>query len=308
MGEVYCARDARLNRDVAIKILPTQFSADAERLFRFEQEARASAALNHPNILAVFDIGQHAGAPYIVSELLIGDTLRQRLATRTLSVRQAVDYTVQIARGLAAAHEKGIVHRDLKPENLFITNDGHIKILDFGLAKLLQPNADVTGAMDAATASVLGIVRGTVGYMAPEQVVGLAVDQRADLFALGAVLYEMLSGQRAFTGATATDTLTAIIETDPPEQPLEARRVPPALVRIVERCLEKKPARRFQSALDLAFALEATSTSVSSDTMIVRKGVAPGLWAGITAAILVIGGTFVVLRWLRLVASEPQRV
>jgi serine/threonine-protein kinase len=268
MGEVYRARDPRLGRDVAVKVLPAGLSSDAERLRRFEQEARAAAALNHPNILAVYDIGQHEGAPYIVSELLDGDTLRDRLAGGALPVRKAVEYAVQIAHGLAAAHEKRIVHRDLKPENLFVTADGRVKILDFGLAKLTQaePSAAAMSALETTPPQTRdGIVLGTIGYMSPEQVRGLAADHRADIFAFGAVLYEMLSGQRAFQRDTGVETMTAILKEDPLALPSAERHIPPALVRIVERCLEKAPSSRFQTATDLAFALEnATGQSSTS--------------------------------------------
>jgi Tol biopolymer transport system component len=262
MGEVYRARDSRLGRDVAIKVLPPAFSIDPERLHRFEQEARAAAALNHPSILAVFDIGQHDGAPFIVSELLEGDTLRELLHAGALSARKAIEYAIQIAHGLAAAHEKGIVHRDLKPENLFVTSDGRVKILDFGLAKLTETDLAQAGASDAATRADTdpGMVLGTLGYMAPEQLRSLPTDHRADIFAFGVALYEMLSGQRAFRRDTAIDTMTAILKQDPPDLPVADRNIPPALVRIVDRCLEKAPARRFQSTGDLAFALEALSS------------------------------------------------
>jgi serine/threonine protein kinase len=262
MGEVYKARDPRLNRDVAIKVLPSAFSADPERLHRFEQEARAAAALNHSNILAVYDVGAHEGAPFIVSELLEGETLRGQMSGGAFPVRKAVEYAVQIAHGLAAAHEKGITHRDLKPENIFVTTDGRVKILDFGLAKLTQaePTAAGMSALPTTPPNTLpGVVLGTAGYMAPEQVRGLSADQRSDMFAFGAVLYEMLSGRRAFQGDTAMDTMTAILKEDPPDLPLAERHIPLALARIVDRCLEKKPASRFKSADDLAFALEALS-------------------------------------------------
>jgi serine/threonine protein kinase len=189
MGEVYRAHDTRLNRDVAIKILPATFSSDPERLQRFAQESRAAAALNHPNILSIFDIGEAQGAPYVVSELLEGETLRDRLRDGPLPSRKAIDYARQIASGLAAAHDKGIVHRDLKPENLFITADGRAKILDFGLAKLTRPEADASGeAPTQQIATDAGTVMGTVGYMAPEQVRGKSADPRSDIFAFGAIL------------------------------------------------------------------------------------------------------------------------
>ncbi len=197
MGEVYRARDARLDRVVAVKVLPASFSADRDRLQRFAQEARAAAALNHPNILSIFDIGEEQGAPYVVSELLDGETLRSRLRNGSLPIRRVIDYALQIASGLAAAHEKGIVHRDLKPENLFLTNDGRVKILDFGLAKLTRPESSNVGA-DASTlqiATEAGTIMGTAAYMSPEQVRGKAVDHRSDIFAFGAILYEMVSGK-----------------------------------------------------------------------------------------------------------------
>jgi serine/threonine protein kinase/Tol biopolymer transport system component len=263
MGEVYRARDTRLGREVAVKVVRAGFTADAERLQRFEQEARAAAALNHPNILGVHDIGQHDGAPYLVTELLDGETLRERLTGGPLPVRKAVEYAIQLAHGLAAAHEKGIVHRDLKPENIFLTADGRVKILDFGLAKLVQTDTAMAGLTDLPTAPPQtdpGLVLGTMGYMAPEQVRGLAVDHHADIFAFGVVFYEMLSGRRAFQGQTAIDTMTAILKEDPPDLPLAERHIPPALAKIVDRCLEKSPAARFQTASDLGFALDALST------------------------------------------------
>src|SRR6059058_5734882 len=219
MGEVYRARDTRLNRDVAIKILPASFSADPDRLQRFAQEARAAAALNHPNILSIFDIGDQQGAPYVVSELLEGETLRERLRNGPLSIRKAIEYSLQVARGLAAAHEKGIVHRDLKPENLFLTEDGRVKILDFGLAKLTRPEASADGD-DAPTMHAVtepGLVMGTAGYMSPEQVRGKPADPRSDIFSFGAILYEMISGKRAFHGDTAADTMSAILKEETPE-------------------------------------------------------------------------------------------
>jgi Tol biopolymer transport system component len=263
MGEVYRARDPRLARDVAVKVLPPGVVTDPERLHRFEQEARAAAALNHPNILAIHDIGLHNGTPYIVSELLDGESVRDRLRSGALPVRKAVEYAVQVARGLAVAHDKGIVHRDLKPENVFVTGDGHVKILDFGLAKLTQTDVASSSAgseMPTAHLTDPGLVLGTVGYMAPEQVRGLQADHRSDIFAFGALLYEMLSGQRAFRRDTSIDTMTAILREDPPDLPLADRRIPPALGRIVDRCLEKAPAARFQSTGDLAFALDSLSS------------------------------------------------
>jgi eukaryotic-like serine/threonine-protein kinase len=267
MGEVYRAHDERLGRDVAIKVLPPSFSSDPDRLRRFAQEARAAAALNHPNILAIYDIGEWEGAPYIVSELLLGETLRERIKNGALPARKTVDYALQVTRGLAAAHDKGIVHRDLKPENIFLTEDGRAKILDFGLAKLTQPEQG-DSASDAATMQVAtdaGLVMGTAGYMSPEQVRGKIADQRSDLFSFGAILYEMISGKRAFHGDSPADTMSAILKEEPPELSEAARNVPPALERIVRHCLEKNPAQRFQSAGDIAFSLEAlTEISTTS--------------------------------------------
>src|SRR5216683_7048885 len=259
MGEVYKARDPRLGRDVAIKVLPAIFSSDPDRLQRFAQEARAAAALNHPNILAIFDIGEDKGAPYVVSELLEGETLRERLRSGALSTRKAIDFALQIAHGLAAAHEKGIVHRDLKPENLFITHDNRVKILDFGLAKLTRPE-EHSSAGDAPTMQVAtdpGVVMGTVGYMSPEQVRGKPADHRSDIFSFGSILYEMLSGKRAFHGDSPADTMSAVLNEDPPGISQLAPTTPPALQRVVHRCLEKNPKQRFQSAGDVAFNLES---------------------------------------------------
>src|SRR5438132_1566696 len=265
MGEVYRARDTRFGREVAIKVLAEFFSKYPDRLRRFEQEARAASQLNHPNIVTVHDFGTHGGAPYVVQELLEGETLRERLRTGALPARKAVEYGIQVARGLAAAHEKGIVHRDLKPENLFLTSDDRLKILDFGLAKLAAtegPAAEQNGLPTATQATAAGIVMGTLGYMSPEQARGQTVDQRADIFALGAILYEMLSGASAFKPGSSADTMSAILKEDPPELP-SGSQVPPALDRIVRRCLEKQPNQRFQDASDVAFALEALSGTAS---------------------------------------------
>jgi tetratricopeptide (TPR) repeat protein len=264
MGEVWRARDTRLGRDVALKVLPATFADDPDRLRRFEQEARATAALNHPNILAIFDIGTHEGQPYLVEELLEGESLRARMRGGALPVAKAVELAVQVAQGLAAAHEKGIVHRDLKPENLFLTKGGHLKILDFGLAKLARPDTAGRHVSEVPTHSVAteeGHVLGTVGYMAPEQVRGMACDHRVDVFAFGCVLYEMLSGQQAFRGETPADTISAILSKDPPPLSGPGRDVPPALQGIVRRCIEKRPEDRFSSAHDLALALAVTSGS-----------------------------------------------
>jgi len=260
MGEVYRARDTRLNRDVAVKVLSEHLTADPSALQRFEREAQAVAALSHPNILAIHDFGEAQGVLYAVSELLEGETLRARLAEGALPVRKAIDYGVQIARGIAAAHERGIVHRDLKPENIFLTQDGAVKILDFGLAKSVDPPTALRETQLAADTTP-GTVLGTVGYMSPEQVRGLPVDQRTDIFSFGAVLYEMVTGRRAFRGASHVETMNAILKEDPPEFATVNPALPTSLDRIVRRCLEKQPAERFHSAHDLAIALEAMAGS-----------------------------------------------
>jgi hypothetical protein len=269
MGEVYRATDPRLRREVAIKILPAGLANDPERLHRFEQEALAAASLNHPNILAVYDIGVHPSTgseeamPYIVSELLEGGTLRQTLESGSVPLRKALDYAVQIANGLAAAHEKGIVHRDLKPENLFVTRDGRVKILDFGLAKLTQPESAPLAVSNLRTGvqqTEAGVIVGTIGYMSPEQVRGVPADPRSDIFSFALVLHEMLSGRRAFAAPSAVETMHAILTQDPPDLVRPDGPVPPALDRIIRRCLEKNPEQRFQSARDLAFNLGTLSS------------------------------------------------
>ena len=261
MGEVYRARDEKLSRDVAIKVLPSDLSTNADRLSRFEQEAQAAGALNHPNILAVYDIGMHDSAPYVVSELLEGETLRETLNQRSLGAHKATEYATQLAHGLSAAHDTGISHRDLKPDNIFITKDDRLKILDFGLAKLVQ-TSDTEVQTDVATRKAYtnpGTVMGTAGYMSPEQVRGEGLDHRSDIFSFGSILYEMLTGQRAFRRETSAETMTAILKEEPPEFSVTNSTISPSLERIVRRCLEKQPVRRFQSATDLAFALEAPS-------------------------------------------------
>jgi serine/threonine protein kinase/Tol biopolymer transport system component len=260
MGEVYRARDGRLERDVAIKVLPASFAAQPDRLRRFEQEARVTSGLNHPNILTIYDFGVHKGCVYIVSELLQGQTVRGRLRGGALPPRKAIEYALQTARGLAAAHEKRVVHRDLKPENIFLTNDGRVKILDFGLAKLTDPaptDDSESGDTTVVARTEPGTVLGTVGYMSPEQIRSLVVDHRSDIFALGAILYEMLTGNRAFRGDSPADTMSAILNEEPAEAPASKDNIPPALDRVVRHCLEKKAAERFQSASDLAFSLES---------------------------------------------------
>jgi serine/threonine protein kinase len=300
MGEVYRARDSRLKREVAIKVLPQALSLDADRLRRFEQEALATAALNHPNILAVFDIGTHQGAPYVVSELLEGETLRDRLRSGPLATRKALDHATQMALGLAAAHEKGIIHRDLKPENLFITKDGRVKILDFGLAKLTQPDPTVHSSLPTMThATEAGVVMGTAGYMSPEQVRGVAVDARSDIFSFGAILYEMLSGKRAFHGETSADTMSAILKEDPPDLTATGRNVSPALERIVQHCLEKNPEGRFHAASDIAFDLEHLSGTSGPSSRVAAISSTPqrGKLFLAVAAGLVIAGAMLGLGW-----------
>jgi serine/threonine protein kinase len=302
MGEVYRARDRRLGREVAIKVLPAFFSHDPERLRRFEQEARAAAALNHPNILAVFQMGTYEEAPYLVSELLEGSTLREVVARGQLQVRKAIDYGVQVARGLAAAHEKGIVHRDLKPENLFVTKDGRVKILDFGLAKLTGSSTASDGnAPTVSEGTEPGVVMGTVGYMSPEQVKGGKADHRADLFAFGAILYEMLTAKRAFRKPTSVETMNAILNEDPADLSQVMPTAPPGMQRIVRRCLEKNPEQRFQSASDLGFALEALSDSGSTSIGIVpRQGSRRVLvWSGAGLTFVLLVATIAATLWLR---------
>jgi eukaryotic-like serine/threonine-protein kinase len=308
MGEVWRARDPKLGRDVAIKVLPAALSADKDRLARFEQEAQAAGALNHPNILSIFHIGTHEGAPFIVSELLEGEELRDRLDDGTIPLRKATEYAQQIVSGLSAAHEKGIVHRDLKPENLFITKDDRIKILDFGIAKLsaapASTNSDIS---EDATRKVLtnpGMVMGTVGYMAPEQVRGQSTDHRSDIFSFGAILHEMLTGRRAFKRETMAETMTAILKEEPEDLSASLPNISPSLERIVRRCLEKKPERRFQSTHDLGFALEALSAptsasgggltaaanvAVAETTKSVWRGRTPWLMAGVFALLAAAG-------------------
>ena len=262
MGEVYRARDTRLDRDVAIKILGRALSGDDDRLRRFTIEAQTTGVLNHPNILAIYDVGVHDEVPYLVSELLDGATLRARLDEARLPLSKALDVARQVASGLAAAHAKGITHRDIKPENIFITRDGRAKILDFGLAKhRAQAGLDET-RLQSVTAA--GVVLGTVGYMSPEQVRGEAADARSDIFSFGVVLYELLSGERPFKGATAVQTMNAILTEDPPDTSTSGRLLPPALDRVVRHCLEKNPDERFQSARDLAFALDALGSSATT--------------------------------------------
>ncbi|MCY7375506.1 MAG: protein kinase [Pyrinomonadaceae bacterium] len=288
MGEVYLAEDKRLDRKVAIKILPADFAADEDRVRRFEQEARATSALNHPNILTVYDIGTHDGAAFIVAELLEGEELRGRLNDGAISQRKAIEYAQQIVSGLSAAHEKGVVHRDLKPENIFITKDDRVKILDFGLAKLKSSALEGGAGSEDETRKPLtnpGVIMGTIGYMSPEQVRGAAADHRSDIFSFGVILYEMLCGQKPFAGDSVIETLNAILKEDAPELDCDEKKVSPALEKIMRRCLEKKPEHRFHSAHDLCFALEALSASTSSSgknfttaTALIDEKAKPSAW------------------------------
>ena len=303
MGEVYHARDTRLDRDVALKILPSIYSTDTDRLRRFEQEARAVGRLNHPNVLTVFDVGTYQGAPYIITELLEGEELRAQLNRGSIPPRRALQYAHQIANGLAAAHAKEIVHRDLKPENIFVMSDGRLKILDFGLAKLKTPVASEATAGTPSFTTKPGMVMGTVGYMAPEQIRGQETDGRADVFALGVILYEMLIGRTPFSGESAVEVMNAILKEDPPHLTEANGSTPAVLASIVQRCLAKNAERRFQSASDLAFALETLSASFPALSFTARP--VPSLLtkrrlAGLTAiAFLMIAGGLLVWSFSR---------
>ncbi len=289
MGEVYRARDERLGREVALKLIRPASSDNPDHLRRFEQEARAAAALNHPNILAIYDVGFEGTTPYIVSELLEGKTLRQRLEEGAIPLREATDYALQIAHGLTAAHDRHVVHRDLKPENLFLTSEGRVKILDFGVAKLQAPVENDGAIQNMPTVTRSGTVIGTVAYMSPEQLRSRPVDHRSDIFGLGAILYEMLTGCRAFHGETEVDTMTAVLREEPPDSNLDQASIPPAYKDIIKHCLEKEPENRFQSARDLAFALQTLSGSSSARTPLVPPGaqrtsrVLPWVVAGVLA-------------------------
>ncbi len=301
MGEVYRAHDATLKRDVAIKVLPEYWSSNPERLRRFEVEAQAAAALSHPNIVSIFHVGEHEGAPYIVTELLNGETLRDRLRRGPMRLHEVLHSGAEIARGLAAAHAAGIVHRDLKPENLFLTRDGRVKILDFGLAKLAHASSVDAATVTYREETTPGQVLGTVGYMSPEQVRGEPADARSDIFALGAILYEMLTGQRAFKKATSVDTMAAVLNEDPPAVSQVGVAVPPGLQRIIHRCLAKSPEQRFQGASDLGFALEALSDSGSTVVQPLQDGSASKKgrkWVGVGAVVVaLIAG--LVIWWTR---------
>ncbi len=307
MGEVYRARDTALKRDAAIKVLPDYWSRDPQRLHRFELEAQAAAALNHPNIVTIFHVGQYEGAPYIVTELLHGETLRERIRHGPMRLRETIDVGVDIARGLAAAHDAGITHRDLKPENIFVTKDGRVKILDFGLAKLQFPKTasadDPTVANQPQTDP--GHVLGTVGYMSPEQVRGQPADARSDIFAAGAVLYEMLTGKRAFHKATSAETMSAILNEDPPAVSQVAPSVPPGLQRVVNRCLAKSPEQRIQHATDLAFALEGLSDSGSASMDAVKGQTSTKRWRWIAAGVAAIAIAAAIFVWWRVPPAVP---
>lgn len=305
MGEVLRARDTRIGRDVAIKVLPDEVAADPDRLRRFEQEARAAGTLNHPNLITIHDVGTHDGSPYLVMELLEGETLREKLGENgkrvRIPIRKAMDYAQQLANGLAAAHEKRIIHRDLKPDNIFVTKDGRLKLLDFGLAKVreIEP-ADDPAAATRARNTAPGMIIGTVGYMAPEQVRGQETDHRTDIFAAGAILYEMVSGRRAFEGRSSADTMSAILNQDPPEiDNSSGQHVSPIVDRVIRRCMEKEPAQRFESARDLAFALEAvTSSSTSHDTLPAAEGAPRRTKVSIAYALLALLAIAGVTAWI----------
>jgi len=305
MGEVYRARDPRLNRDVAIKVLPQFASADPDRLYRFEHEAQAAASLSHPNILAVYQMGTFEGTPYLVTELLEGMSLSETLRRGPLPLRRAVEYGIQLAYGLAAAHQRGVIHRDLKPENVFLTKDGHIKILDFGLAKISLPKQPAAAL--APTITRIGVAMGTVGYMSPEQVRGLPTDHRTDIFAFGAILYEMVMGKRTFQKATEADTISAILNEEPASVSQFAPDTPPALERVIRRCLEKNAEQRFHSASDLAFALEALAIPSATGSPIIPAD-APRrsnrAWIG--AALVLLGGLLASIYILLKPPPAPQ--
>lgn len=314
MGEVYLALDPKIGREVAIKVLPIAVSGDSDRLARFEQEAQAAGSLNHPNILAIYDVQTDNGAPYVVSELLEGETLRDKMAVGPVPQRKALDYALQIAHGLAAAHEKGIVHRDLKPENVFVTSDGRVKILDFGLAKLMEPEADAV-ATDLPTRKLKtdpGTIMGTIAYMSPEQVRARTVDHRTDIFSLGVVFYEMLTGKRAFDGDSTADLMSAILREEPPRISNTNATLSPALERVIEHCLEKNPAERFHSARDLAFAIQALSgtTSLSDQAMVSelpgpRRSFRELIGWGLAGLLLIAAGTFAALYFSRPETDKP---
>ncbi len=307
MGEVYRARDTRLGREVALKVLPHAVAGDPERRARFEREARAVASLSHPNILAIHDYDTQGAVTYAVMELLHGETLRSRLANGPLSWREAVDAAAAVADGLAAAHARGVLHRDLKPENLFRVEDGRVKILDFGLARVI-PTADSQAETGPAAMvnTAAGAVMGTAGYMSPEQIRGQAVGAASDLFSLGCVLHEMLTGRRTFNGETPAEIMTSILHDDPPDLTTSSKALPSGLDRIVRQCLEKDPARRFHSAHDLSLALR----HLSDDSIVTgelagvrRRPMVAGVAAIITSIVLLIAGA----AWFQRTTSAPGR-
>jgi eukaryotic-like serine/threonine-protein kinase len=309
MGEVYRARDTRLGRDVAIKVLPASLAKDGDRLRRFETEAKTVASLNHPNILGIHDIGTYQSAPFLVSELLEGETLREKVSQGTIPTRRAVEYALGIAHGLAAAHARGVVHRDLKPENIFILRDGRAKILDFGLAKLMRDEHSLESAMTLTSPTTMpGVVMGTIGYMSPEQVKGQPSDERSDIFSFGAVLYEMLTGKRAFKRDTSVETMTAILKEEPPELTETGWQGPVGLQRILTRCLEKDPNHRFQSASDLAFAIEAlsgTGASVSQTAAAIQETGRSWKWVWLLAGALACAVVGAAIAWSLRPAAKP---
>jgi serine/threonine protein kinase len=299
MGQVYRARDMLLKREVAIKIIPHFYSSDPARLHRFRQEAEATAALNHPNILTVYQVGQEETTFYIVAELMQGDTLRERLKMGPLPFRTATDYGVQIARGLAAAHQSGVIHRDLKPENIFVTKDGRIKILDFGLAKLVEHRTGGEAGDEKTRSTQLtdpGSALGTTSYMSPEQVRGSRIDHRSDIFAFGAVLYEMLTGRLAFAKGTSAETMTAILNEDPPALSQSGLNIPTGMQKVIQRCMEKQPAQRFQSASDLAFAVEALTDSGSGPAVALTQRSRPR-WLWPTAMVVLVMAALLIVWW-----------
>jgi eukaryotic-like serine/threonine-protein kinase len=309
MGEVFRARDERLRRDVALKLIRPASSDNPDHLRRFEQEARAAAALNHPNIVAIYDVGFEGTTPYIVAELLDGRTLRQRLGEGPIPVRQATEYAIQIAQGMSAAHARNIVHRDLKPENLFLTSDDRIKILDFGVAKL-QPSAeDQRSVENLPTVTKHGTVIGTVAYMSPEQLRGKTVDHRSDIFSFGTILYEMMSGKRAFRGETEVDTMTAVLREEPADANLEQASIPALYQDIVHHCVEKEPENRFQSAKDLVFALQTVSgsTPVRIASSSAHKKLKTKALSWVVTGLLAMATVLLALAlWLRTPAAPPS--
>jgi eukaryotic-like serine/threonine-protein kinase len=308
MGEVYRARDSRLDREVAVKVLPGLYAADTARLRRFEQEARAAGALTHPNLVTVYDVGLDGGRPYLVTELLDGETLRDRLRRGPMPASRACEIAAALARGLAAAHAKGIVHRDLKPENVIVTRDGRVKIVDFGVAKLRGIQEQIGSGPDTPRAHTeSGAIVGTPGYMAPEQVRGVEADGRADVFALGAILFELLTGRRAFERTTRAETLKATLDDDPLASAALVGHTPNAR-RLVERCLEKDPEARFQSAADLAFALDVAAESTAPPTLVPARAARTATLRMIIAAALLIAASFAVARsWFAREEQRPDR-